>query len=219
MCPSVVLTSTFVASEVGATADPGHGECVPDHVLGIPSLLHLAAQTRWIRHHHCPAACAISATVGTWRITALHCSIAGCQCTQAALGIHLRCECEQQHHADAHGYKPLAALHGSRKLMTQPTTRQFTSWATRACNFKSALRIDEDWGCPRTDLYQHYKWPTPAWDHLHSSLTCHGALKPAALPCHLIACRTTSAINTTTMRANKNVFGTWSFPTKSVHKD
>ena len=106
------LTSTFVASEVGATADSGHGECVPDHVLGIPSLLHLAAQTSWIRHHHRPAACAIAAAVRTRRVRALHCSVARSQCTQAALRVHLRCECYHQHHADAHGYESLAALHG-----------------------------------------------------------------------------------------------------------
>ena len=113
------LTSTFVAFEVGAAADSGHGECIPDHVLGIPSLLHLAAQTRWIRHHHRPAACAVAASVGTRRVSALHCSIAGSQCTQATLRVHLRCECHHQQHADAHGYKFLAALHGSQKLMTR----------------------------------------------------------------------------------------------------
>ena len=110
------LTSTFVAFEIGAATDSGHGECIPDHVLGIPSLLHLAAQTRWIRRPHRPAACTIATAVGTRSVSALHCSVAGCQCTQAALGIHLSCECHHQHHADAHGYKSLAALHGCLKL-------------------------------------------------------------------------------------------------------
>ena len=110
------LTSTFVASEVGAAADSGHGERIPDHVLGISSLLHLAAQARWIRHHHSPAACAIAASVGTRRVSALHCSIAGRQCTQATLRVHLRCKRQHQQHADAHGYKSLAALHGCLKL-------------------------------------------------------------------------------------------------------
>jgi hypothetical protein len=110
------LTSTFVAFEVGAAADSGHGECIPDHVLGIPSLLHLAAQARWIRLHHRPAACAIAASVGTRRVSALHRSIAGSQCTQATLRVHLRCECQHQQHADAHCYKSLAALHGCLEL-------------------------------------------------------------------------------------------------------
>ena len=110
------LTSTFVAFEIGAAADSGHGECIPDHVLGIPSLLHLAAQARWIRHHHRPAACAIAASVGTRRVSALHRSIAGSQCTQATLRVHLRCECQHQQHADAHCYKSLAALHGCLEL-------------------------------------------------------------------------------------------------------
>ena len=140
---SLLLTSTFVASEVGAAADSGHGKCVPDHVLGIPSLLHLAAQARWIRRHHRPAACAIAASVGTRRVSALHCSIAGSQCTQATLRVHLRCKCQHQQHEDAHCYKLLAALHGFRKLVVQTyTTGRLTTSAGRA----TSVDVDEgDW--------------------------------------------------------------------------
>ena len=145
---SSLLTSTFVTSEVGAAADSGHGECIPDHALGIPSLLHLAAQTRWIRHHHRPAACAVAASVGTRRVSALHCSIAGSQCTQATLRVHLRCKSQHQQHADAHCYKFLAALHAFRKLVVKTyTTSRLTSWAGR----ETPVDLDEgDWNEDRT---------------------------------------------------------------------
>ena len=126
------VTSTFIALEVGAASDSGHGECIPDHVLGIPALLHFAAQTRWLRHHHRPAACAIAASVRTWRVSALHCSVAWGQCTQAALGIH--CDCKHHYHADGHGHNSRSALHGC--LKGNGDTNRGTKIFTGLCSVK-----------------------------------------------------------------------------------